>query len=213
MSDAIRDETGYAPDRPARPPDPDDRPILVTRRDRPSPEATFALTEDSFDAAIDRWERITGWPAPAPAVVNEGSGPRPAPTFVEWLMGLSAGWVTDPALGLAYAQQLTTLGNGVLPRQAVAALEHLLARHIHCGVGDRSQPSRGSLTRRCIRRRVPRSTPDRTMSAAVRYGMPPETAAGLSISVVNRSAAVSASSSPRTSTVTMRAGTQGSRSR
>ncbi len=45
--------------------------------------------------AITRWEHITGRPAPAPALLNDADGPRPAPAFVEWLMGLPTGWVTD----------------------------------------------------------------------------------------------------------------------
>lgn len=57
--------------------------------------------------------------------MNDTAGPRPAPSFVEWLMGLEHGWVTGQALGLTHAQQLTALGNGVLPRQAVAALRLL----------------------------------------------------------------------------------------
>ncbi len=77
-----------------------------------------------YAGAIARWERITGRPAPAPAILNE-RGPAPAPAFVEWLMGLSEGWVTDSEYGLTHAQQLTALGNGVTPRQAVAALRAL----------------------------------------------------------------------------------------
>lgn len=46
---------------------------------------------------------------------------RPAPAFVEWLMGLPAGWVTDSA-GLTQNQQITELGNGVLPLQGLGAL-------------------------------------------------------------------------------------------
>jgi DNA (cytosine-5)-methyltransferase 1 len=80
-----------------------------------------------YAGAIARWERITGRPAPAPAILNEAAGPRPAPRFVEWLMGLDDGWVTDLALGLAHAQQLTALGNGVLPAQALTAIRRLLA--------------------------------------------------------------------------------------
>lgn len=78
-----------------------------------------------YAPAIARWERVTGRSAPAPAVVNEVAGPKPAPAFVEWLMGLEPGWVTDPTLGLTHAQQLTALGNGVLPHQAVRALRAL----------------------------------------------------------------------------------------
>lgn len=59
--------------------------------------------------------------------MNGMAGPRPAPSFVEWLMGLPEGWVTDPEHGLTDAQQLTALGNGVLPRQGAAALRALLS--------------------------------------------------------------------------------------
>ena len=44
--------------------------------------------------AITRWEHITGRPAPAPALLNDADSTRPAPAFVEWLMGLPEGWVT-----------------------------------------------------------------------------------------------------------------------
>lgn len=57
--------------------------------------------------------------------MNEEVGPRPAPAFVEWLMGLPAGWVTNRSLGLTHPQQLTALGNGVVPPQAVCALASL----------------------------------------------------------------------------------------
>lgn len=58
--------------------------------------------------------------------MNENAGPRPAPDFVEWLMGLDANWVTGSDIGLTDTQQLAALGNGVLPRQAVSALRILL---------------------------------------------------------------------------------------
>lgn len=44
--------------------------------------------------------------------------------FVEYMMGLPNGWVTD--VGLSRAQQLKILGNGVVPQQAFRALELLL---------------------------------------------------------------------------------------
>ena len=43
--------------------------------------------------------------------------------FVEYMMGLPEGWVTDT--GLSRAQQLKMLGNGVVPQQAEYALELL----------------------------------------------------------------------------------------
>jgi DNA (cytosine-5)-methyltransferase 1 len=43
------------------------------------------------------------------------------PKFVEYMMGLPIGWVTET--GLSRAQQLKMLGNGVVPQQAKYALE------------------------------------------------------------------------------------------
>ena len=53
--------------------------------------------------------------------MNDADGPRLAPAFVEWLMGLPTGWVTGTD-DLTQNQQITALGNGVLPLQAVSAL-------------------------------------------------------------------------------------------
>ncbi|GAB2562229.1 hypothetical protein GCM10027033_18720 [Leucobacter ruminantium] len=80
-----------------------------------------------YAAAIARWEHVTGMTAPAPALHRAGQGLRPSPGFVEWLMGLPPGWVTAPVLGLTANQQLTALGNGVLPLHAVSALNALAA--------------------------------------------------------------------------------------
>ncbi len=44
--------------------------------------------------------------------------------FVEYMMGLPEGWVTD--LGFSRAQQLKMLGNGVVPQQAEYAIKQLL---------------------------------------------------------------------------------------
>lgn len=54
-----------------------------------------------------------------------------SPRFVEWMMGLPAGWVTDPAIwrgvpGNHRNLQLRALGNGVCPRQAAAAIRWAL---------------------------------------------------------------------------------------
>ena len=46
------------------------------------------------------------------------------PVFVEYMMGLPSGWVTDS--GLSRTQQLKILGNGVVPQQAYAAIHRLL---------------------------------------------------------------------------------------
>jgi len=47
------------------------------------------------------------------------------PQFVEYMMGLPKGWVTD--LDISRSQQLKILGNGVVPQQAFRAIEQLMA--------------------------------------------------------------------------------------
>ena len=86
------------------------------------PDRRHLLRWGRYAGAIARWEHITEREAPAPALLNEAQGPRPAPEFVEWLMGLPARWVTDPDHGLTQNQQVTVLGNGVVPLQASTAL-------------------------------------------------------------------------------------------
>ena len=75
----------------------------------------------SYAAAITRWEQVNG-PAPDPI-----EGRRLSARFVEWMMGLPAGWVTDVP-GLTRNQQLHALGNGVCPQQAAFAIRMLLTR-------------------------------------------------------------------------------------
>ncbi|GAA1881799.1 hypothetical protein GCM10009773_07820 [Williamsia serinedens] len=41
-------------------------------------------------------------------------------------MGLPAGWVTSPEIGLTRNEQLKALGNGVVPQQAMEALRRLV---------------------------------------------------------------------------------------
>ncbi|QNA74161.1 DNA cytosine methyltransferase [Streptomyces sp. So13.3] len=75
----------------------------------------------AYGPAITRWEHLSRRPAPAP---TNALG-RLNPVFVEWLMGLPAGHVTDvPAL--SRTAQLKALGNGVVPQQAAHALCSLL---------------------------------------------------------------------------------------
>ena len=73
-----------------------------------------------YEPAIRRWEHLTR-SAPAP---KDEKG-RLSPVFVEWMMGLPAGWVTDVP-GIARTAQLHILGNGVVPQQAAAAVAGLL---------------------------------------------------------------------------------------
>jgi len=81
-----------------------------------------------YGPAIQRWSDIIGRPAPSPTEPRPNGEPRLAPRFVEWMMGLPDGWVTDPAIGISRNHQLKALGNGVVPQQAALALSLLLPR-------------------------------------------------------------------------------------
>lgn len=82
-----------------------------------------------YQAAITRWEHVTGRAAPSPVRYDGKDGKaRLNPELTEWMMGWPQGWVTDPGIGLSRAQQLKACGNGVVTRQAATALRELLAR-------------------------------------------------------------------------------------
>lgn len=86
-----------------------------------------------YAEAIARWEQFAGR-APEPTKPGRNGQPKLSPRFVEWLMGLPAGWVTDTP-GLSDSAALRLLGNGVVPQQAAAALLSIFAR-----LGDLSDP-------------------------------------------------------------------------
>ena len=81
-----------------------------------------------YEAAVCRWEHVTGREAPHPTENDDHGGNRLAPRFAEWMMGLPDGWVTDPPIGISRSDQLKALGNGVVPQQAALALDCLLPR-------------------------------------------------------------------------------------
>ena len=104
------------------------------------------LWDESRIVSVDR--PIPADRMPAPCVRRlwaerlSGGGRRRAPSerqlsprFVEWMMGLPDGWVTDPDMwtsvpGNHRNLQLRLLGNGVVPPQAAAAVRWA------CGVRD-----------------------------------------------------------------------------
>ncbi|MFG3338687.1 DNA cytosine methyltransferase [Glycomyces sp. NPDC048151] len=79
-----------------------------------------------YRAAIERWEHVTGRAAPAPAALSAGGLPQLRPEFVEWMMDAPPAHVTG--LGLGRVAALRLLGNGVVVRQAAAAMHALLGR-------------------------------------------------------------------------------------
>lgn len=86
-----------------------------------------------YAPAIARWEHVIGRPAPDPTEPGKNGNLRLSPAFVEWLMGLLAGHVTDPAIGITRNEQLKALGNGVVPQQAAAATRAFLHDHAQIG--------------------------------------------------------------------------------
>lgn len=89
--------------------------------DERRPDYTQGIQWGDNRFAIERWEQTIGRPAPDPTVDKKLN-----PVFVEWLMGLEPGWVTNPDIGIKRNDQLKALGNGVVPQQASLALKTLL---------------------------------------------------------------------------------------
>jgi len=85
-----------------------------------------AVEWGKYGPAIARWADVIGRPAPRPTESGSKGRPRLSPAFVEWMMGLPAGHVTDEAIGISRTAQLKALGNGVVPQQAALALSVLL---------------------------------------------------------------------------------------
>jgi len=120
--------------------DPDERggqrleePAGVEGAPRSEPDRRGALREQQhpahpdwgpYSAAIARWEHTIGRAAPAPTEPGRTGAARLSPRFVEWMMGLPAGWVTG--VPISRNAQLKALGNGVVPQQAAAAVRALL---------------------------------------------------------------------------------------
>lgn len=96
--------------------------------DKPAGDCGLRADTDwgPYEPAIRRWEAVLGRPAPRPTEPGR-TGERLSPRFVEFLMGLPEGWVTDVP-GLSRNAQLKALGNGCVPQQAVLALRLLLDR-------------------------------------------------------------------------------------
>ena len=78
-----------------------------------------------YAAAIARAEQAIGRPAPPPTEIGPKGAARLSPRFVEFLMMLPEGWVTD-VTGLSRNELLKMLGNGVVPAQCAAALRAFL---------------------------------------------------------------------------------------
>lgn len=102
-----------------------------------APVRTDALSWGQYAEAVARAEATFG-PAPFPVQPGRRRPWQVDPAFVEWMMGLPAGWMTGPAsrAGVGHAQVLGVLGNGVVPRQAGLALA-VCAASLVTGLVDR----------------------------------------------------------------------------
>lgn len=109
-----------------------DYPAADGERSRPEPEPRGASSHANgnvqwgkYGPAIHGWEPIIGRPAPPPTEPGPRGGRRLSPRFVEHMMGLPEGHVTDVP-GVSRNDQLKALGNGCVPQQAAAAYRSLL---------------------------------------------------------------------------------------
>lgn len=75
-----------------------------------------------YEAAIRRQEWVFGRPAPEPVKLSARGARRLSPHFDEWLMGMPAGWLCDPAIDLKDNDVLKICGNSVVNQQAEAAM-------------------------------------------------------------------------------------------
>lgn len=66
-------------------------------------------------------------PMPKPTYEDGRGRRKTSGKFIEWMMGLPRGWVTDVP-GLTRKQTLMVLGNGVVPQQAGMAIRIMMER-------------------------------------------------------------------------------------
>lgn len=90
-------------------------------------DVVYADRWGRYATAIRRWEQVAGRVAPAPTEPGTKGQPRLAPRFVEFMMGLPEGWVTDH---VGRNAALHALGDGVVRQQGAHALRLLLANAV-----------------------------------------------------------------------------------
>ena len=102
-------------------------------------DVAYAERWGVYADAIARWETVLDRPAPDPTQLSERNGrPQLSPRFVEWVMGVPEGWVTDGAPGIGENARgkwtapgernafLSLLGDGVVPQWAAGQVAFLL---------------------------------------------------------------------------------------
>lgn len=93
----------------------------------PDLRTTIANTTQwgTYAPAIEHWQNVTGHPVPPPTETGPKGDQRLSPRFVEWMMGLPPGHVTNTPI--TRNAQLRALGNGVVPQQAAEAVRYALS--------------------------------------------------------------------------------------
>ncbi len=99
---------------------PAERSALV--RDREAAPASSVLEHPTdwgdLEPVIEHWAKVIGRNPPIPT--RQVTNTMVNPAFVEWMMGLPAGFIVDTP-GLTPREQIELLGNGVVPQQAAYA--------------------------------------------------------------------------------------------
>jgi len=91
------------------------------------PDANNFKSWGVYEGIVKRWERVIGREVPNPTEpTGRGGKQQLSVKFVEWLMGLPEGHVSNKQIGLRRIKALKCLGNGVVPQQAEIALRSLL---------------------------------------------------------------------------------------
>lgn len=108
---------------------------VAVPQEHEAPQHGSAVDWGDYAPAIERWESVMNRPAPSPTKPDgKGGSHRLSAVFVEWMMGIPAGHVTNPDIWIGMSAngarnaQLKALGNGVVWQQAALAVGTLLAR-------------------------------------------------------------------------------------
>jgi len=81
-----------------------------------------------FGPAVKRWQFALQQGAPCPVMRGRRGGLSLSPAFAEWMMGWPPGHATHTHTPISRSGQLTIIGNGVVPRQAVYAYRFLFGQ-------------------------------------------------------------------------------------
>jgi len=121
--------------------------LLNVRPEDEAGDGPFSPAEwwNEFLPAVRRWECLSQSAAPIPVIRGPRGGVKVNPRFVEWMMGLPEGWATEVE-GVSLGEQISRIGNGVMPLQSVTSFVLLLqAKREHeaaemSGVDDEPKP-------------------------------------------------------------------------